>query len=55
MEVMTVKKVSDNGTYKISLMGVGDSITHAHIDNHKTKKNSVIVPIKFLTQSLKER
>lgn len=48
MEVLTVKKELVKGDYTYSLM----SNENVHINNHKTNKNSVMVPAEDLRELL---
>lgn len=51
MNVMTDKGKSKVGDYTYTLLGV-EQITHLLINNHKTNKDSVIVPVAVLLDLL---
>ena len=53
MKVLKVIKSVDDGEYILSLMGARGLPTHVHINNYKTNKNSVIVPLGSLNALLK--
>jgi len=50
--VLNVIRKVDNGTHTLSLMGHGNTPTHVHIDNYKSGKNSVIVPLRDVCKLL---
>lgn len=51
MKVLTVKKELVKGGYTYSLM----SNNTVHINNHKTNKNSVLVPVEDLKELLQDK
>ena len=53
LAVLTRKKTRIEGDYTLILLGTGDNTTHVHIDNHVTKKSSVLVPISAIKELLK--
>ena len=52
MKVMTVKKEIKHGSYTQQLMGADDEPTHLHINNHKTNKDSVMIPLSAVNDLL---
>ena len=52
MEVLTVFKQIELGSYIYTVMGYKDKPSTVHINNTKTNKNSVIVPIEVLEDLL---
>ena len=53
MQVLRVITSLEKGDYTCTLMGV-DRPSHALINNHKTNKSSVLVPVSALRELLSE-
>jgi hypothetical protein len=54
MKAMRVFNEVDTGSQKISTMGAGKEASHVFINDYKTNRNSVIVPIDALLAALEE-
>ena len=52
MKVMTTKKTIVKGKFTYKLTGIDDTVTHVHINNHKSNKQSVIVPVEAIWELL---
>ena len=53
LAVLTRKKTIIKVDYTLLLLSAEDAATHVHIDNHKTNKSSVIVPLSAIKELLK--
>ena len=53
LEVLTRKKQIKKGDYTYTLLGA-DTTSHVLIDNHRTKKQGVCVPMSAILELFKE-